>query len=62
MPYLLICNKDIARIENKEGKILLEISRTCPYCGKECAMEFERRTLTRSCTRCKRDWIHPIKR
>lgn len=60
--YLMTCDEDVARIQNQDGKILVEMGRTCPLCGKICDIVFEYGTLIRTCKHCKRERKEYIKR
>jgi hypothetical protein len=77
MKYGFVCDEDVARVTSHEGKVLVEIGRTCPYCGKMCEIELFFGGLKRTCKRCKEDasifiaelntvtvkeWEHPVKR
>lgn len=60
MRYEVDFNKDVAKVSNRDGKVLQEVSRTCPFCGKMCDFDLTKRTLTRKCKKCDKEWHYEV--
>lgn len=54
--YQVVCNEDVAKVVDKDGVVLVELGRTCPYCGTMCDIELAYGLLLRACKKCNKQW------
>lgn len=62
MRYEVVCDENVARVVDEDGTVLIELGRTCPYCGTMCDIEFTYGLLLRSCKKCNREWEESLRR